>query len=305
MSIVELSLDGITPGRLGAAFLAGAAAVVVKDALIASLWRELVVDTPEVLPWEETLQEIASNHCGAADMTTSAGDLFYFQPGRHHNTARKLYVRAAAGGSLALEPPWPEEDRRRVPPPDSTRRCWDLAQRLMLGMAPESEPPPVTVALQRIKYAQTYDGAAQCAALVENALGRWGRIGFAVDRRIAALRGLLDRPGVRDVAGAALALARIPARKEEGRVTIEKAHTDGRYFTALCSACTSILTQIHDGRSWIDLPLTPDALAILPGRSARRFGIAPTLHRVLQLGAAPAAQSCARSGNVTLLLGAK
>src|SRR5262249_27414589 len=87
---------------------------------------------------------------------------------------------------------------------------------------------------------------------------------------------------------------------------IEGPHCDSRFFTALCGLRGNIHTEVYAGGAWEELPIGLDSIAIFPGHLAKQtFGLSPTLHRVLQSGeAAEASPADARTGNVTLLLGA-
>jgi hypothetical protein len=88
-----------------------------------------------------------------------------------------------------------------------------------------------------------------------------------------------------------------------GETIIGEPHYDSsRYFTGLCGARGNIVTEAYDSHEWHELPVTPDRLVILPGRPAwRKWGIRPTLHRVLHTTQAPQSQVHA---DITFLLGA-
>jgi hypothetical protein len=60
-------------------------------------------------------------------------------------------------------------------------------------------------------------------------------------------------------------------------------HVDGtKIFTALASDRDVLRTEIYHNRSWVELPLSTDSLAIFPSEKIdKQLGIAPTLHRVL------------------------
>jgi hypothetical protein len=65
---------------------------------------------------------------------------------------------------------------------------------------------------------------------------------------------------------------------------IGKSHLDdGKIFTALVSDRDTLKTEVYDGSRWLELPLTPHAMAIFPSPAlSKECGIAPTVHRILQ-----------------------
>ena len=88
-----------------------------------------------------------------------------------------------------------------------------------------------------------------------------------------------------------------------GARVLARPHADERFVTCLASSRGAIHTELFDGGRWIELPMTTDSLVILPGRClAKRFGIRPTVHRVLHLAQDDHPQQ-PQSG-ITLLLGA-
>tara|TARA_R110000772_G_scaffold20609_9_gene57402 strand:+ start:882 stop:1277 length:396 start_codon:yes stop_codon:yes gene_type:complete len=106
MPIVELKLADMEAGKLHAHFTCGAAAVILHGAgAINRLWSSLLENREETLPWEASLAEFAQNHHGTADITTSLGDVFYFQPGQHGYIARKIEIEASdRSGKLSSNP---------------------------------------------------------------------------------------------------------------------------------------------------------------------------------------------------------
>lgn len=87
---------------------------------------------------------------------------------------------------------------------------------------------------------------------------------------------------------------------------VSKAHVDTRYFSALCGSRRNLRTDIFVDGGWAPLPVNNTDIVILPDlRSKMAFGIAPTLHRVLQAKDDGAATDEPDLGNVTILLGAK
>jgi hypothetical protein len=326
--IGEIAFDDLTPGVLAAQFVAGKAAVLVRcPDVISELWRGLMEDDEEQLPWQAPLIDIARNYHGCADITVSLGDLFYFQPGQHGYIARKIALtRQGARGTLSVRPSFfVQGDGRFATRQQILELCWSVGDRLMTAMA----PPGVTlndysVAVQRLKYQQLATDFDQLDSLARNSLGRWGRAGFSLDQRRLEAAGPLQRKGVSDFYGMivqipgirsfARGVNRFFSRRDKrspmlpGHKLIEAAHYDHRYFSALCGQRKNIETHIFVEGAWYNLPISMDTLAILPGSiAAAKFGVPHTLHRVVHIDCENEAPehlpANGRAQNVTLLIG--
>lgn len=326
MAILELAVQDLRQGVLAASFAAGSVAAVIRcDERVRALWSRLVEDRREQLPWEAPLIDIARNHHGSADITTSLGDVYYFQPGQHGYIARKIELeRSDPDAPIRARPAsFVQGDDHYSTDPETLAACMDLADRLLLALTPEGAPvPPMRVTLQRLKYqpyAADFDSLARLSA---NSLGRWGRLGAAIDRQRQRAAGPCGHKGISDLIGllllipgigaivarinARIAAADPRARLNDGDVVVERAHTDERQFTALSGQRQSVRTEVFAKGQWHELPVGLDSLAVFPGNLARRtLGLTPTLHRVLYAGnAAPAGPIDRRNGNVTLMIGA-
>lgn len=323
--IGELDLQDLVPGSLARLFNAGCLAVVVRcPDLVAALWRDLLENPEERMPWESPLVDIARNYHGDRDITKSLGDLFYFQPGRHGYIARKMALTCTDGErGVAVQPPSFVQGRQQYSPTQPVLdRCWSTGQRLMAALVPEGKPPvPFKVVVQRLKYQERFSDFGQLQALARNSLGRWGRAGCALDKERERAAGMLSPRGISDLYGL---LAHVPAvgrlmqwvntmlqRHDRSRSIgaeqhlIEAAHYDNRFFTALCGRRDRIVTQIFDGDAWVDLPIGLTEFAVFPGTlSAKSYGVPPVLHRVVHVGEARASDAPdLRTDNVTLLIG--
>jgi len=326
--IGDIAFDSLTPGVLAAQFVAGKAAVLVRcPGVISELWKGLMEDDDEQLPWQAPLIDIARNYHGSADITVSLGDLFYFQPGQHGYIARKIALsRTGEDGALVVRPSFFVQGEEKF----ATREqildlCWSIGDRLMMAMTPPgAKLCDYTVAVQRLKYQQSARDFDKLDALARNSLGRWGRAGFSLDQRRLEAAGPLQRKGVSDFYGMvaqipavrtlARGVNRIFSRRDRraqmlpGHRLVEAAHYDHRYFSALCGQRKNIETHIFVGGAWYNLPISMDTLAILPGSiAAAKFGVPQTLHRVVHIDDEdeppehlPADR---RAENVTLLIG--
>lgn len=326
--IAEIAFEDLAPGVLAAQFAAGKAAVLVRcPEIIAELWRGLLENDAEQLPWQAPLIDIARNYHGSADITVSLGDLFYFQPGQHGYIARKIALsRAENGQALVAEPPYfVQGEERFATPDDILGLCWSIGDRLMAAMAPAGATPGrYSVAVQRLKYQQTCEDFDRLGALSRNSLGRWGRAGFSLDERRIEAAGPLRRKWLSDIYGLVAQLpffrrtaARINhllSRRDRrtwlmpGERLIEAPHFDHRYFTALCGHRRDIATHIFVGGSWHELPVSMDSFAVFSGSiAARQFGVPHLLHRVVHVSGDRACgddvAARPRTQNVTLLIG--
>ncbi|MEO6958873.1 MAG: hypothetical protein ABI081_02665, partial [Burkholderiaceae bacterium] len=177
--------------------------------------------------------------------------------------------------------------------------------------------------VHRLKYESDLDLTDQHYAMTRSAIGRWAQVGYDIDKMREEARGPLDHKGISDIC-ALLSLSppvgkvfeRIdnmfsrndPRRAlPEGARLIGKPHYDGRFFSATCGERSRIITEIYDGRRWLELPIDCNHLVVVPGLDAKKaWGLKPTLHRVLHCGepAAPP-DSTQEAPDITLLLGSK
>src|SRR3546814_1718955 len=92
--IAELAYQELEPGSLARLFGAGCAAVLVRcPDVVAGLWRGLLEDRAEQMPWEAPLVDMARNYHGSGDITASLGDLFYFQRSEEHTSELQSLMR--------------------------------------------------------------------------------------------------------------------------------------------------------------------------------------------------------------------
>ncbi|MDB5713878.1 MAG: hypothetical protein JWO15_1275 [Sphingomonadales bacterium] len=325
MAIAELNVEELGPGVLAAEFAKGAVAATIRcPETSRSLWSDLMENSEERLPWEAPLIDMARNHHGTDDITLTLGDAFYFQPEQHAYIARKMELRRCApGGMLEVYPKtFVQGESIFTPHARTVSSCWSIAERIMLAVIPkEAATTEFKVAVQRLKYQASWADFGKLMGMTEHSLGRWGRLGYAVDRSRQRTAGFLARKGPSDALGMLMLLpligkliaglndvvARNDAvhRLEEGHHILEKAHYDDRFFSGLCGKRDAIVTEVFSEGKWIELPVNLDCIAVFPGRLASRdFGLSATLHRVLHTGKSiDDGQGDARSSNVTILLG--
>lgn len=325
MCVLEFAIEELRQGLLVAGFARGAVATVIHcEDRIQSLWSKLIQNPDEQLPWEAPLIDIARNHHGNPDISTSLGDVVYFQPGHHNYIGRKIEITRSAENELQAHPSsFVQGDEHFEPHPQALLECWWLVDRIMLAMTPEGwqrEEHKVTV--QRLKYQDHRTDCDSLARIVENSLGRWGRVGFAMDRNRESAPGPLSVKGLSDFLGMLMLLpllrhlvsaangliARFDRRQrlEPGEWVIERPHLDSRYFSALCGTRDTVRTQVYVDGNWVELPIGLNSIVVFPGERARqRFGLRPTLHRVIHVDSENGKVGDGeRARNVTLLIGA-
>lgn len=319
-------LSSESKGFLLPIFKSGAIAVILDgDQRFQRLWDGLMPymagadgSPPERPPWQLPLVEIARNHLARGGLDC-AGDVIHFTPGRIAYIARKLELSSKAGeGAHDCVPSCFIQDGQRFEPDaEVLQLSRNVAADILQGLVPsETEPPSHRIVIHRLKYEHIQDDIDHLCNLVESASGRWAQLGYRLDRFRETARGPFSVPLVVDVFAILClapwlrpALQRINAhyiatdRKRsvpDGHRLIGKPHYDGRIFSALSGDRDTIRTELFDGRNWHEVVLKPGQFLVIPGLSARKFGIRPTLHRVLHTGSD---REC-RTMNVTLLLGA-
>ncbi|WP_169780747.1 hypothetical protein [Croceibacterium atlanticum] len=321
--IAELQLIDLAPGVLFNLFRDGAAVALIDfGATTRKLWQRLVQKPDEVLPWELPISDIAANHHGSADITQALGDVIYFQPGLHGYIGRKIEIERSVDGDLKPIPASFRQNGQTVPlQRELIGECCDVVDTIMAALAPQDRPArQYRVAMQRLKYQASAGEFEMLSRMTSDSLARWGRLGFQIDRNRGALHHRLSGRWASDILGVMMTMpggrnfARwisedvvkgVPGDTPDARTIVERPHTDGRYFSALCGDRQSVRTEfLYEGK-WQNLPVTTDKLAIMPGDLAKRdFGLKPVLHRVIYPNDLPANDIDDRCGNVTLLFGA-
>lgn len=326
MEVFEIAFDALGDGVLAKEFAAGAsAAVITAERWVREAWQRLVQNPAERLPWESPITEIARNHRGGGDITSTIGDTYSFRPGRHAHFARKLELIRSGNGSLFECSPsaFVQGDSAVAPDRAGLEVCWEVGSKIMRALAPAgADDSEFRVVVQRLKYQVNPADFERIFHLVEDSLGGWARMGYSLDTKREDATGFLSPRGVcdayallsliRPLGGLLDRLNKMSARYDErdrvngSGVVVSKAHLDGRYFSGLCGSRTSVRTEVLSNNRWIELDIGLDSLCVIPGRLAHeRFGLKPVLHRVIHEVRDGNPGDDARESNVTLLVGAK
>ena len=271
------------------------------------------------MPWNAPLLEIARNHRAGTDVWNRLGDVVEFFPGAIGYIGRKLELsRDPTTGELSCQPA--TFSRRGItsdPDLGVFSLCWEIIADVM-GSAGDGTAHVYRVAVQRLKYEHDLTDIVRiCELMGSNFADQWTRIGRALDTYRRAARGPFKSKYLSNIFAFLclvpllrrylLRLNTMVARSDRvwqtnGETIIGQPHYDRRYFSGFCGLRDNIVTEAYDGHVWHELRVAPDRLVILPGLYAwRKWGIRPTLHRVLHTTQASQSQAYA---NITLLLGA-
>jgi hypothetical protein len=284
---------------LGSVFAAGARAIVLADARAQEVWGDLApLFDPSI-----SLLDAARNH---RRREMRYGDILRFIPGETAHLARKLIIVSSDGGRTltALPDGFACGAQRIVPPARTLRAIWDLMSELLEHtLEARDRPARYVVGVEHLMYPRSPEELEQVFELLADSAGTWTRLGRRVDAGKGAMVGLLNRFVVRDFAGLAAAMGglRVVQRIDRlrwnrtrdeapaGRRPVLKAHVDSaKILTALVGDRRRLKTEVFDGRAWVDLPVTTDAVALLPSlRIHSRSKIQPTCHRVVMSGDSP------------------
>jgi hypothetical protein len=305
-TIVRVSRDDLQPGRLAQLFQGGAKAVILTgDERIAQVWEGLCGvksgdagrAREERLPWESSILNTARNHrSGIIEL----GDMLRFIPGALAHIARKTIIFQEPDQQELQAIPnnfWNGNEWISLPP-DLLRIVWELMSYILRSAWPDGpEHPPYAVVIERLKYPRSTADLDQICHLLADSGGQWTRIGQRVDAYKAMAVGPFDIKVIRDlfawlslIPGVGRLLHRVNkflrnfSRKNVPGETrlVGDPHVDGsKVFTALASDRDVLITEVYDGKDWLELPLSPDTLTIFPAKQSSPLGMTPTLHRIL------------------------
>ena len=315
--VVALEHTELRPGRLLDEFRNGASAVrITGHPHVPSLWAAVCAEDPSA--WSPRVEDLAHNHhCTGTAVHSMFGDLMFALPGELNYVAQKFAITDLAGTLTAHPALFRRGTATWTPPAAILHDAWTLVSDLVAAALPAERPAPRHHAIvQRIRYFDTLSELTAFHDLLDRALltdSKFARLGRRIDHARAAANGLFLLKGVRDlyalarivpVIGRVLrtlndALGSSVGHVPTGARLIGGAHIDSKFLVGLCSVRDAIRTEYFDGDRWIELPLDPSDLVVMPGRHAARFGIRPTPHRVLHLGSEDVA-----GPNVTLSVGA-
>lgn len=326
--IVSVDAASLASGSLAELFAGGALAVVVCHLpYLRMLWEGLLESSVEQLPWQGTVRDMAYNHYAGKDLGGHVGDVLHYTPYRIAYIARKfaLTKHQDAAELVPIPAVFHQKGGQYAIPAEVTRACWLMTGQIMSWMTPSGrQRDHYEAVVHRLKYEKDIQLIERHYALAKSAVGRWAQLGHRIDMLREEARGPLGHKGISDLFAICSLLGPLrtvlgPINKAmspndvrntipEGMSLIGKPHYDGRYFSAMCGARSSIRTEAFDGHAWHELPIERDSLVIIPGLEAKpAFGLRPTLHRILHRPSpdASAPADMPEAPNVTLLLGAR
>jgi hypothetical protein len=182
--------------------------------------------------------------------------------------------------------------------PDLLRTIWELMSYICRSAWLDGpEPLPYAVAIERLKYPNSTAEMDKLFHLLADSGGRWTHIGQRVDAYKAMATGPFDTKIIRDlfalsslIPGVHQLLHRVNkffrnfSRRDvpQAMRMIGDPHVDGnKILTALTSDRDVLVTEMYDGRDWLELPLSPNTLTIFPSKQSIPLGMTPTVHRIL------------------------
>ena len=311
--VLEVTRAELRQGRLDEAFRAGASAVVlVDDPRVEALWRTLVErpDEPsptaqvgaaarERLPWEAPLADVARNHLGSnSDLESQLGDQVRCVPGGIGFVARKVELSRADGTFVTTPAQFKDGATTYQLPTATLATIWELASDIWRSLMPQDTGTSYCATLERLKYSDDLNSFAELARMLHASGGRWSVLGHRIDVYVETMRRFTDHR----LACQALALLclvpwlrpalerRAAARAETspkygnlaGGTIIGHPHTDGRFVNCLCGARDALRTEILTRNGWIEMPMSPSKLSIIPGSQLTALnGVPATIHRVV------------------------
>lgn len=304
--VVEVSRSDLKPGKLAALFSQGTRAVILSDDdRVGRIWDGLqptqhrigeTIDASGPF-WDEGLITLARNH---RDGDLFVGDMLRFTQNTIGHIARKTTVFPdPLTGEMETIPQafWRGDDQVRLPD-TVTQTSWELITDVLRSSLPATcDIGEYAASVEQLKYPTDAD-LDMILTLLADSSGGFARLGRKIDRERMMLRGPFALPKIREllaltslIPGVRHLVSRMNAfwvhrdEKDIPRETriIGAAHVDGsKFVTALASDRDVLRTQVRDGDSWYDLPLTTRTLAIFPSEKlSLQCGIEPTTHRIL------------------------
>ena len=305
-AIVEVSRNDLRPGVLAELFAESTRAVILKhDTRVSEIWAQLQpTQNGDTLPnvdngpfWDDGILSLARNHMAG---NLRVGDMLRFTANTIGHIARKVKVyKESSSGAIRVNPEAFWRGNYLVTfPQGAAVAAWGLMSDILRSSLPaESEVGDYAVAIERLKY-PTSDELEMIFQLLGDSSEGWTRLGRKLDSLRPLARGPFSQFGMRDlfawgsltpgirylVKGMnAVWGSRVEEDMPKNTRIIGAEHVDGsKVVTALASDRDGLVTQVRDGSSWYDLPLSPDTLAVLPCKGIPvESSITPTTHRIL------------------------
>jgi hypothetical protein len=306
-AIVRVSRDDLKPGSLATLFKSGAKAVILTgDQRVYQLWNGLFgaklcgseKNGDIEPPWESSLLNTARNH-RSGDM--NLGEMLRFVPGSFAHSARKTIVFQAPDQQQHLQTipkNYFNNNRGMTFPQNLLRTAWDLMSEIVSSTSLDGPgDPPYAVAIEQLKYPSSSVDLDKIFELLSDSGGKWTQIGHRLDAYKATAMGPFNTRVVRDLFAV---LSLVPGFRSllhqangfltgldhknvsEGMRIVGDPHVDSeKVLTALASDRDVLITEVYDGKRWVELPLSPDTLTILPCEKMTKYRVAPTVHRIL------------------------
>ena len=248
--------------------------------------------------WREDIFNLAENHI-AGDF--EFGDMCRFEKNQFGHLARKFcFYPDPVNGRFVTHPDFYGDAEMGVSKnPDMLRKVWDLALEIQQCAAETPiNPAEYAVKIELLKYPSSAENLEKLFRFIANSESRWSRLGRRIDYAVSTAGGPLGARYVKDLYGI---LSVMPGFGQLLKVLNEKfcssdyysvpkdkilvgpPHTDGdRYLTMLSGKRNVMTTEFFADGNWIEIPVEPTSLSILPTRMYERSMQVPaTVHRYL------------------------
>ena len=301
--IERCSSHNLQSAYLGNLFRSGTKAVILSDQRIPQIWKTLCGVTGNARTGQGknfTLDDGLSGLARNYQRDSFLGDKIRFTPGEKGQIIRRLRIYPGLGdlGMEANPAYWVQDSERIHYSQDLLQTVWDLMADILNSTIPIKDIPfPYSVQIELIQYPSSTLELDNIYDLLWNSAGVWTRMGLRLDALREQAHGILRKKGISDLYAFAsiIPIIRILTHQlntilgydsnkqipKESRI-LNRCHVDtDKIITCLASERDVLQTQLYDGASWLNLPLTSNALAIFPGAESQKLtDFTPTRHRV-------------------------
>jgi hypothetical protein len=319
--VVTTTPVGIACGELLESFRRGALAVIISGddrihRLFYSVLDWLGLRDPSTMEsFGGNVIDLARNHLKEDPHT---GDMLRFQPGVFGHVARKFVVfRTAIQQPIKAFPKAFYVGNQLVDVPHGILEAtWTLMSEVLMSVMPrEIDTSAYATEVDVLVYPTSSSDVDRLSTLLADSCGAWSRLGHQIDVNKGKAVGVFDKKVVRELFAIASLVPGLDdfvtelnnrwsdTRKDasmDDDYVIGGPHFDhNKYVTGLIGSRYNLQTQIWSANRWVSLPVTQDAITIVPGvKIGSLNNIPPTRHRIVLKSSLKSEDAAQR--NVTL-----